>query len=99
MLHQIECLADYIYTIQENKESLIKKSIEEVKSLSIAFDEAKLQVEISTDIDRFYALVTKLIHKNAVFGFSEENVTNLRRYETTDYILQFCLLNSRMNTP
>lgn len=51
MLNQIDCLADYIYTVQENKESIIKKSVEEVKRLYLAYDETKLQEEISTDIE------------------------------------------------
>jgi uncharacterized protein YlzI (FlbEa/FlbD family) len=79
MLNQIDCLADYIYTVQENKESIIKKSVEEVKRLYLAYDETKLQEEISTDIDRFYTLVTNVIRKHAVFGFSKENLANFEK--------------------
>lgn len=79
MLHQIDCVADYIYTIQENKDSIVKRSIEEVKQLYLGIDPAKLKDEISADIDRFSELVTKVIHKHAVFHFTHEDATNFEK--------------------
>lgn len=76
MLHQVDCLADYIYTIQENKESIIKRSIEEIKRLYPTINETKIQNEISEDLDMFYEMVTKVIHKNAVFDFTIESIAN-----------------------
>ncbi|AEG61729.1 hypothetical protein [Desulforamulus ruminis] len=79
LLHQIECLADYIYMFHEYKDSIIKRNIEEVKRMYPTIDETKLQNEISVDIDRFYALVTKVILKHAVFGFSKEALNNFEK--------------------
>jgi hypothetical protein len=79
VLHQIDCLADYVYTIQENKEGIINRSIAEVVRLYPSIDIAKLQQEISMDIDAFFELVTKIIHKHAVFGFSKEDVGNFEK--------------------
>jgi len=79
VLHQIDCLADYVYAIKENKEGIINRSIAEVERLYPSIDIAKLQQEISMDIDVFYELVTKIIHKHAVFGFSKEDVGNFEK--------------------
>lgn len=79
VLHQIDCLADYVYTIKENKEGIISRSIAEVESLYMAIDKAKLQQEISDDIDDFYKLVTQVIHKHAVFHFSNDDILNFEK--------------------
>ena len=57
----------------------MNRSIAEVKRLYPSIDIAKLQQEISNDIDAFYELVTKIIHKHAVFGFSKEDVGNFEK--------------------
>lgn len=79
ILHQIDCLADYIYTIQENKESIIKRSIEEAKKITFSVDEANLFSDISDDIKKFSSLVTNVIHKYEVFHFSHEDVCNFEK--------------------
>jgi len=79
VLHQIDCLADYVYTIQENKEGIISRSIAEVERLYTAIDKAKLHKEISDDIDDFYKLVTQVIHKHAVFDLSNEDILNFEK--------------------
>lgn len=79
MLHQIECMADYVYTIQENKDSIINRSLTEVEQLYPSINKTKLKQEISKDIDTFYDLITKVIRKHAVFGFSKEDVGNFEK--------------------
>lgn len=79
VLHQIDCLADYVYTILENKEGIIKMNIAEVEKLHLAIDTSKLQQEISNDIENFYRLVTQVIHKHEVFHFSVEDTPNYEK--------------------
>lgn len=76
LLHQMDCLADYIYTIYDMKESIVQRSINEVKEYEPSVDEAKLQADILSDIDEFYKLITKIVHKHAVFHFSTEDLSN-----------------------
>ncbi len=80
LLHQIDCLADYIYTVKENKESIINSCFEEVKSsYNPSVDENELRDKITTDIEQFYDLVTKVVHKHAVFDFSNESPNNFEK--------------------
>lgn len=79
VLHQINCLADYVFTIHDNRESLIRKSVEEIKQHNHNIDEKKLQGEISTDFDKFYTLVINVIHKHAVFHLSHEDILNFEK--------------------
>lgn len=79
LLHQIDCLAEYVHTIHKTKESIIQSSISEVKQFEPSVDEAKLREEILLDIGNFYSLITKIIHKHAVFDFTIEDLSNYEK--------------------
>lgn len=79
LLHQIDCIADYIDTIHETKESVVQKCINEVKLLEPSVDDTKLRAEILSDIEGFYSLITKIIHKNVVINFSPEDLSNFEK--------------------
>ena len=76
ILHQIDCLADYIQTIFDNRDSIADRSIDEAKRFDQSIDEIKLRIEAISDINEFRALMIKIIHKHAIFSFSKEDVSN-----------------------
>ena len=79
LLHHIDCLADYIYTIHETKDSIAQRSVNDAKQLEPSVDDTKLRAEILSDIEEFYSLITKVIHKHAVFHFSTEDLSNYEK--------------------
>jgi len=79
VLHQIECLADYVYTIQENKNNIINNNVTKAKSYHSTIDENELKETASIDLDTFYKLVTKGLHKHVVFNFSTESPDNFEK--------------------
>jgi len=79
LLHQIDCIADFISTIRENKNSIIEKNIDEVRGKYPKINESELQNEISVDIDRFCELVRKVVYKHTAFSFSKEKLDNFEK--------------------
>lgn len=79
ILHQIDSLADYISTIKENKNNIVKINIEQVKGSSREIDETELQKMIEADIDKFWTLAMNVVHKNIVFNFSKGDVDNFEK--------------------
>ena len=76
ILHQIDCMADYIYRIHKSKDSIIEEGIKEAKSMSSGIDEDTIRKKIIEDIEVFYSLLTKVVGKHMVFRFSTEDVAN-----------------------
>lgn len=79
MLHQLNCISDYILTIDENKENIVNMSFGEGKQGNPEIDEKKRKLEIEADIEKFLVLVREVIHKHEVFRFNHEEKLNFEK--------------------
>ena len=79
ILHQIDCIADYIYRIHQSKDSIIEEGIKEAKSMYCTIDEDAIRKKITEDIEEFYSLVTKVVGKHVVFRLSTEDVNHYEK--------------------
>ena len=72
----IDCLLDYAYTIYSSKESIVNYCLKN------AYPDEKDRVNpsrIETHIDTFYSLITKVVHKHAVFNLDFVNHGNFEK--------------------
>lgn len=72
----IDCLANHISIIYRNKKSIVDECVNE------AFKHMKMKVDkdkIIKQIDDFYKLMSKVVHKHMVFHFNFENLGNYEK--------------------